>query len=304
MRAFYYLVPGVSRRYFCGGLLATLRTAALSNSVAETEVITYAERSAEHLFLDDVLADRNVQLSQVIFVLVWGPDIASLHARLKSHPCVRYAHSCAPNHEPALPIPTLCVSRYTLGSVCARKLGAPAYLLPNVVEESFKNENGVRDIDLLVLERKSSGYLLALCESLGARHHVKIVSGHVADVPALFNSARIYAFDSTDYWQQHELTEGFGLQPLEAMACGCDVFSSANHALADYLTPLQNCQLFTGEMAIDRHRIQEHLSEPLPKYPSTVVESYRPAAIASHMRRVYADINRYFDENQGLNRDD
>jgi glycosyltransferase involved in cell wall biosynthesis len=45
----------------------------------------------------------------------------------------------------------------------------------------------------------------------------------------LFNSSKIYLYDSAEYWVVKGLTEGLGLPPLEALACGCIVFSSVNH---------------------------------------------------------------------------
>ena len=66
---------------------------------------------------------------------------------------------------------------------------------------------------------------------------VEVQAGWVDDLVDLFNRSTVYLYDSAEYWRGRRVTEGFGLPPLEALACGCVVFSSLNHALADYGDP-------------------------------------------------------------------
>jgi glycosyltransferase involved in cell wall biosynthesis len=88
----------------------------------------------------------------------------------------------------------------------------------------------VADDDLeLVLAGQPYGRLAelgALAQRLGVGDRVRHV-GHVAqdDLPALYRGAEAMVFPS--------LYEGFGLPPLEAMACGCPVASSLHHSLAE-----------------------------------------------------------------------
>jgi hypothetical protein len=59
------------------------------------------------------------------------------------------------------------------------------------------------------------------------------------------------------------VSEGFGLPPLEAMACGCVVFSSLNHALADQLDPgVLGHQIGCGSLANDVERIAAAAADP------------------------------------------
>ena len=59
------------------------------------------------------------------------------------------------------------------------------------------------------------------------------------------------------------MTEGFGLPPLEAMACGCVVFSSLNHALADHGDPGRMVhQIGCGRLAFDVYRIEDAVRDP------------------------------------------
>jgi glycosyltransferase involved in cell wall biosynthesis len=110
------------------------------------------------------------------------------------------------------------------------------YYLPNQIGSEFLNLGLERDIDVLVQGRKSSKYLLnRLVPALRPHCRVKVLDSYVEDLVGLFNRSRVYLYDSAEYWAVNGLTEGFGLPPLEALACGCTVFSSVNSALADYL---------------------------------------------------------------------
>jgi glycosyltransferase involved in cell wall biosynthesis len=85
----------------------------------------------------------------------------------------------------------------------------------------------------------------------------------VEDLVELFNSATVYLYDSADYWRGRGVSEGFGLPPLEALACGCVVFSSFNHALADTLDPgLIGHQIGFGTLEADVERIAAAARDP------------------------------------------
>jgi len=59
------------------------------------------------------------------------------------------------------------------------------------------------------------------------------------------------------------VSEGFGLPPIEALACGCVVFSSLNHALADLLDPgLLGHQIGCGTLEADVERITAAATDP------------------------------------------
>jgi len=70
--------------------------------------------------------------------------------------------------------------------------------------------------------------LFRLVDGLGLSKDVRFV-GHLpeADLAALYNMADLFVFPS--------LYEGFGLPPLEAMACGLPVVASSAPALAEVL---------------------------------------------------------------------
>ena len=98
---------------------------------------------------------------------------------------------------------------------------------------------------------------------------VEIQSEWVEDIVHLFNNSKLFLYDSTEHWSAAGLTEGFGLPPVEAMACGCIVFSSLNHALSDILTPGEiGHQIGCGSLSNDVDRISAAIRNPTEWKPS------------------------------------
>ena len=122
-----------------------------------------------------------------------------------------------------------------------------------------------RPIDVLVQARKSSPYVLK--QLVPALRHaglvVEVQTGWVDDLVGLFNRSAVYLYDSAEYWRGRGVTEGFGLPPLEALACGCVVFSSLNHALADHGDPGHTVhQIGCGRLGFDLERIKAAVASP------------------------------------------
>ena len=97
----------------------------------------------------------------------------------------------------------------------------------------------------------------------------RVQTGWVDDLVDLFNRSTVYLYDSAEYWRGRGVTEGFGLPPLEALACGCVVFSSLNHALADYGDPGHTVhQIGCGRLHFDLERIKGAVDAPHRWRPS------------------------------------
>jgi hypothetical protein len=87
------------------------------------------------------------------------------------------------------------------------------------------------------------------------------------------------------------------LPPLEALSCGCTVFSSINDALSDYLDPGFNCQkLHTYSLQYDLKRItsvirdwQDRTQEADP------AAEYRSQSVERRLEVIIAGINDFFD---------
>ncbi|WP_008311367.1 glycosyltransferase [Leptolyngbya sp. PCC 6406] len=296
MRPLYFLLPGTSGRYLCGGLFAELKTLALVQQVTEAAVVTYRQREPDTLFLSDVLKRQAAR--DAIFVVSWGFDVPKLVARLRGRSLLHHAHSAGYGFRLPASVPILTVSRNTMGYWGQRAPNAPIYYLPNHISEAFCDRGLPRDIDVLVQGRKSSQYLLnQLVPALEKRCRVVVLDSFVEDLGELFNRAKVYLYDSAEHWAIAGVSEGFGLPPMEALACGCQVFSSVNHALADYLDPGFNCEkIGVYSTAYDVERILAAVANPQPfSLPESFFTPYRQAQLLPRCRHILKEINHFFD---------
>ena len=276
-------MPGTGPRFRCGGLSVALQTARLLSQLRQTEVVTYRAREPAHLFFDDLL-DQEAAPGQALWLVSWGFDVPRLLKRLRGRRAVYQAHSSGYGFDLPPGLPVVAVSRNTLGYWGDRAPRNPLFLLPNALEPQWlergarQNASDRRPIDVLVQQRKSSDYVLRqLVPALRSRGiRVEVQSGWVEDLVDLFNSAKVYLYDSAEHWRAAGVTEGFGLPPLEAMACGCVVFSSLNHALADTLTPGElGHQIGCGSLAYDVERIVAAVANPAAwRSSASVVDTF------------------------------
>ncbi|MEN9565524.1 MAG: hypothetical protein RLZZ69_720 [Cyanobacteriota bacterium] len=294
MRKLYFLVPGTTGKFGGGGLWAELNTCKLAQQVCEAEIVTYRQRESQQAFLGDILLQGDRQSS--IFIIGWGFDVPKIMAQLQEHNIIYHAHST--NYGFSLPsnVPIITVSRNTMGYWGEKAANNLIYYLPNQISDEFRNLQQTRDIDILVQTRKSSEYLMQqLIPALQTEHQVEIIDNYVPDLAALFNRSKIYLYDSAEYWATSGVTEGFGLPPLEALACGCHVFSSVNHGLADYLDPGFNCHKIAGySLEYDLKRIREVLQLSNSDPGSWLVE-YRSKDLIARLKVILTEINQFFD---------
>lgn len=310
MRKLYFLVPGKGGKFACGGLWAELKTFTLAQEVCQGEIVTYRQREKDTLFLDDLLKEKN--LEEIIFVISWGFDVAKLAAKLKSHHVVYHAHSAGYGFRLPANIPIITVSRNTMGYWGQQSPNSLIYYLPNQISDEFRNLHLQRDIDVLVQARKSSEYLmLELIPALQKQCNLVLIDSYIEDLPGLFNRAKVYLYDSAEYWAQQRVSEGFGLQPMEALACGCQVFSSVNGGLSDYLDPGFNCYKIAGysqeydverimkvvrsAMALPASGIPSESQESTIALSAEVLAEYRHENIIRRLKVILDEINVFFD---------
>ena len=206
---------------------------------ADVEMVLYNDTSTAHRSLDEVLA-CDADLQRAIFVLHWGPDVTRLARQLcqKGAQVVYFAHSTGWQVKLLHHVPIVCVSRHTQAYWGRLAPHNPIYHAPNIIDACFYPSDAHRDVDVLIQRRKSSSYLLedlapALCKDC----NVEILDDWVVSLADVFRRSKVFLYDSREYWLDRGVSEGFGLPPLEAMACGCRVFSSVNDALADHIDP-------------------------------------------------------------------
>ncbi|MEL7009631.1 MAG: glycosyltransferase [Cyanobacteria bacterium J06588_4] len=294
MRKLYFLVPGTTGKFGGGGLWAELNTCHLAQQICEAEVVTYRQREAHQTFLADILphCDR----TSVIFIIGWGFDVPKVIAQLPEQNIIYHAHSSSYGFTLPPDVPIITVSRNTMGYWGEKAAGSLIYYLPNQINDEFCHLERVRDIDILVQTRKSSEYLLQqLVPALQDDYRVEIIDSYVSDLAGLFNRSKIYLYDSAEYWATAGVTEGFGLPPLEALACGCHVFSSVNHGLADYLDPGFNCHKIAGySLDYDLLRIKQVL-QLSPPTDFDWLQEYRRDRLTVRLEFILREINQFFD---------
>lgn len=296
MRKLYFLVPGTHGKFACGGLWAELKTLQLAKQVCDASVVTYRQREKDKLFLDDLLQSET--LNDVIFVISWGFDVAKLAPKLEQYHVIYHAHSAGYKFRLPASIPIIAVSRNTMGYWGQHSPNSLIYYLPNHISEEFERLSLERDIDVLVQARKSSEYLLQeLIPALQKRCKVRVVNSYVEDLAELFNRAKVYLYDSAEYWALQRVSEGFGLQPMEALACGCQVFSSINGGLSDYLDPGFNCHKIAGySREYDVERILKVInSSGSTVLPDDFFAEYRADNITNRLRVILGELNEFFD---------
>ena len=263
------LVPGTGARFRCGGLTVALQTARILSGLLTTEIVTYRERNPDFSFLEDLLvlpADDDCSL----WLVSWGFDVPKLLKKLSSRQVIYQAHSTGYGFDLPPGIPIIAVSRNTLGYWADRAPRNPLFFLPNALEPHWMRQNdpaeaSSRPIDVLVQARKSSPYvinqLLPALRNEGL--NIYFQSDWVDDLVQLFRNAKVYIYDSAEYWRGRGVSEGFGLPPIEAIASGCVVFTSFNHALADLLTPGTTAhQIGCGNLNYDVSRIVASVNNP------------------------------------------
>ncbi|MBD6616065.1 glycosyltransferase family 4 protein [Komarekiella sp. 'clone 1'] len=292
----YFLLPGTDGKFACGGLFAELKTVNLAQRFCNADVVTYRQREKGKLFIDDLLKEKN--LNDVIFVISWGFDVAKLVTKLKSYNVVYHAHSAGYPFMLPASIPIITVSRNTMGYWGQKSPNSLIYYLPNQISDEFQNLHIERDIDVLVQTRKSSEYLIKqLIPALQKNCKVLVVDSYVEDLPGLFNRAKVYLYDSAEYWAKQRVSEGFGLQPMEAIACGCQVFSSINGGLSDYLDPGFNCYKIAGySQEYDVQRILKVVNSPMQlSFSKDFLAEYRTENIIQRFQVIVDELNEFFD---------
>jgi hypothetical protein len=304
------LVPGTTGRFRCGGLQVELQTARLTASLRPSELVTYRQRQADLPFLGDLLGQEAAP-GQALWIVSWGFDVPKLLRQLAGRPVAYHAHSSGYGFDLPPATPVLAVSRNTLGYWGNRAPRQPLFLVPNALEPQWlergaRHSQGRRPIDVLVQRRKSSAYgLQQLVPALRARGlRVEVQSGWVDDLVDLFNSASVYLYDSADYWRGRGVSEGFGLPPLEALACGCVVFSSLNHALADTLDPGRlGHQIGCGTLEADVERIAAAVQDPgawraEPQLLAALLAESGEQALVERWRQALGAIGRHWQRLQ------
>ena len=294
MRKIYFLYPRMNLNV--GGHLAQVKLLEAAKQVCPAEAVTYETQEDGTLFLDSVLEQDNGKDS--IYIIHWGPHVADLVRRLSDRNVVYVSYTTGWGFTLPTEVPIIAGSKHTQAYWGRYSPNSLIHHLPCVISDNFINLHRERDIDILVQKRKSSHYLLEeLVPRLQGQARVTVIDSWVDDLSEMFNRSKVYLYESTEHWGQMGVSEGFGLPPLEAMACGCTVFSSINDALSDYLDPGFNCQklrVYSPEYDVERilSAVKDWQDVSQWNYPA---QDYRRNRISRRLEVILSDINDFFD---------
>ena len=302
-RPLRFLVPGTGGHFRCGGLAVELQSACLCEGLAPSvELVTYRRRESGQAFLFDLLKPERAP-GEALWIVSWGFHIPRLLSQLRGRPVAYHAHSSGYGFDLPPGVPVLAVSRNTLGYWGDRAPRSPLQWVPNAIDPGFAAGMEERPIDVLVQARKSSAYvreeLLPALKQRGVK--VDLQQGWVDDLSALFRRAKVVIYDSADHWRRAGVSEGFGLPPIEALASGCVVFSSCNHALADTLDPGHLAwQIGRGTLSSDLDRITAAVRAPQqwlpdPSVLKRLLVSHSESAVRQRWREALEVVNDHWD---------
>ncbi|WP_320675162.1 glycosyltransferase [Prochlorococcus sp. MIT 1341] len=277
MRQISFLVPGTTKKFHGGGLNVELQASRVLQKKFPNKVVTYRQREKAYPFFEDEL-DKEGSKTSTLWIISWGYDIPELLRKLHGRAIAYHAHSTGYNFHLPRSIPILAVSKNTLGYWGAKAPSNPLFLVQNSLEphwlkygnriNSHASDPGVasdRRIDVLVQTKKNSAYVINELVPALKRKGIKVYlqSEWIKDIVGLYNNSKVILYDSSEYWNLAGLSEGFGLTPLEAISCGCIVFSSLNHGLSDVLIPGRvGYQLGSNTLGMDVQRICAAVKNP------------------------------------------
>lgn len=242
----WFLSPSLQDPFYvCGGMQIFHRAFELVSRTREAERITYRHREQGVRYLDDV---DPAELEAGVLWVTWQAHVTELARRLARYPrVVLYAQNTdfGPHQGQETPArwPIVCLSRYIAADFSLREPWRLLLDLPPVLHPAARNLHGERDVDVLVHRRKGNHYLLdELVPALQKRLRVEVLDRWMPqeELFAWLNRSKVYL-----YWMHRQATgvlEGFGMQPLEAAACGAIPISNVYGGLSDYLEPPWNCR--------------------------------------------------------------
>lgn len=239
----------------CGGWIVQDNILNILNS--GTNYNTFKIKNSE---VDDFIKKNENSKDKFIIIVFWGPLVDEQIFKFVNWKIVYWAHSCGYQFKNLNQnIPIIAVSKYTL-QYYGTNFNNPVFLLYSPIEIKYSKLQ--KDIDILVQKRKCSKYVLdKLIPKIQIDKNLNILvidkwMGERQDFINLLTRSKIYIYDSKDYWNSHNLSEGFGIPPIEALMAECIVFSSLNNSLSDILEPLVNCFQITGNIDYDYKNIE------------------------------------------------
>lgn len=278
--------------------MIALRAAELLADHVQTTIVTTHDDEPPHPTLDQALSRAG---DEDIFLVTWGPHVGQLLPRLEGRRVVYYAQSQGWKIDLPPAVPVLALSQHLLGYWAEH---APTNLLlrlPPVLDDLCVDPGRERSVDVLVHDRKCTTYLREqLVPALQDRCNVKVIKDFIsrAELIEEYQTARTYLYSSKpwDNW-----VEGFGLQPLEARACGATVFTNLHGGLSDHQDPqMESFKIEVHSLQYDVHRVLSAVDGSLSPMadPAAIARIYSKDAFHHRVSRLLPALQDFFDHCQ------
>lgn len=300
----FFLQPAMGDDFYASGAWQIFDR--MAGLVAGAEVLTYRRREDGYRFLDDLGRD---ELAAATVWIYWHSHFPELAERLAGVPRVT-VFSQAWDFAPRIPArwPVVCLSRYLAAEWSLLHPWRLVLFLGAALHPAARNLGASRDLDVVVHRRKGTPYLhRRLVPALAGRLRVEEITERLPqeDFFALLNRCRVYLYHfHRSIWGS---LEGFGMQPLEAIACGAIPVSNAYGGLADYLeAPVNSRKIATWSLAYDVAQIEQAVREHDGGNPdqAKIRERYGEEAFRTRFAAVERALDHYFTHAAGERPDD
>ena len=284
----YWVLPSVPEQ--SGGPLVAYRLAQLigGDKLWSEVVLSRDRQNSQHLSLEQALHSARIAPDRHVFCVTFGPLVPAQIRQIRAEttsPIVYYAQSFGwRQHRVWFGASTLSLpgnpsivtsSRYVMALWNMHAPNLRVAYIPPPLHPVFRSVSGAglcgRDIDVLVHTRKQSRYCLnklipALTQS-PLKIHVLTTWVSQQALAQLFNRTKVFLYHTPPFFRlrRQRFGEGFGLPPLEALACGTHVVTNSLGGVNDFLDqsnatkllsrdPVEDCQAITR--AVDQYADQ------------------------------------------------
>jgi hypothetical protein len=276
----YWVLPSVPEQ--SGGPLVAYRLSQLigrGDTLRSEVVLSRDVHNTAHRSLRQVLDCARATPERHVFCVTFGPlvpgQIKQIRATTRS-PIVYYAQSFGWRQHRAwfgastLSLPgnpsIVASSRYVMALWNTHAPHLRVAHIPPPLHSVFKPGTSGRDIDVLVHTRKQSPYCIDRLLPVLAQSRLKVevlttwVGQHT--LAQLLNRTKVFLYHTPPFFRLRRQTfgEGFGLTPLEALACGAHVATNSLGGVNDFLDhsnatkllsrdPVEDCQAIARAVA-------------------------------------------------------
>jgi len=304
MSKHWFLQPSMEDRfYICGGWQIFNRACELVGRMRETELVTYRHSEVGTRFLDDV---PRSELEAGILWVYWSSHVRELAERLAGCPRVvlygmnedygRHFGQATPSRWPIVALSHFIAAHYAV-----KDPWRLIHYLGPVLHPAAVNRRVPRDIDVLVHVRKTTPYLRnELIPALEGRLKVRVLREWVPqeEFLDLLNRSRTYLYWVHKQIQGMWIYEGFGMQPLEAIACGATPVANAYGGLSDYLeAPYNSRKIGVHSLEYDVLQIERAVREHAGSNPDEerLRQLYGEERFARLFESIERDLLFYFE---------